>query len=152
MTDTNESSEFSPIESQGELDRIVSKRVERERAKFSDYDDLKASAGELPKLRETHEAAIAEVTKAKETADAEVARLTAEVSRLGIASEKGVPAKLLTGETEEELKASADALLAFRGEGQAGHGNTDTYGPLGGLEGVDGIATRDVEARTIFGL
>lgn len=33
-----------------------------------------------------------------------------------VAAAKGVPAELLAGATEEELTASADALLAFRGQ------------------------------------
>ena len=35
--------------------------------------------------------------------------------RSEIAQAKGVPAALLTGSTEDELNASADALIAFRG-------------------------------------
>lgn len=36
--------EFKPITSQDELNRVIGDRVARERAKFADYDDLKARA------------------------------------------------------------------------------------------------------------
>lgn len=36
--------EFAPITSQEQLDRIVSGRLSRERAKYADYDDLRAKA------------------------------------------------------------------------------------------------------------
>ena len=68
----------------------------------------------------------------KKAQDAELKAL-----RSDIAQAKGVPAGLLTGSTEEELTASADALLAFRGEAvkppaapsSAGQGNVGK--PLG---------------------
>lgn len=69
---------------------------------------------------------LAEIEKAKltetERLQAELAELTAErdrnaaeLLRTSVAATKGVPAGLLTGSTQEELEASADALLAFRG-------------------------------------
>ena len=55
---------------------------------------------------------------AKRLAEAERKAQAAELKALrsDVAQAKGVPAGLLTGSTEEELTASADALLAFRGE------------------------------------
>jgi hypothetical protein len=46
---------FKPIASQADLDRIVTDRLTRERAKFKDYDDLKAKASELDKLKESQQ-------------------------------------------------------------------------------------------------
>ncbi|UJQ87144.1 scaffolding protein [Arthrobacter phage BaileyBlu] len=142
--------EFSPIESQDELNRIVSARVARERAKFADYDDLKAAAAGVETLKAEHAAALEAAKAEKDTADAEVARLNAEVLKLSIASEKGVPAKLLTGSTKEELEASAKELLEFKGAGNGSHAHTN--GPMFGLEGADAFASRDAEARLILGL
>lgn len=142
--------EFSPIESQDELNRIVSARVARERAKYADYDDLKASVAGIDTLKAEHATALEAVKAEKETADAEVARLNAEVLKLSIASEKGVPAKLLTGSTKEELEAAAKALLEFKGAGSGSHAPHN--GPMFGLEGADALANRDAEARLILGL
>lgn len=46
----------------------------------------------------------------------ELAELTIAKTRAEVAATKGVPAGLLTGSTQEELEAAADALLAFKGE------------------------------------
>ncbi|WNN93655.1 scaffolding protein [Arthrobacter phage CallinAllBarbz] len=142
--------EFSPIESQDELNRIVSARVARERAKYADYDDLKATASGVESLKAEHASALEAVKAEKATADAEVARLNAEVLKLSIASEKGVPAKLLNGSTKEELEAAAEALLEFKGAGKDPH--AQHHGPAFGLEGADALANRDAEARLILGL
>lgn len=43
---------YTPPASQADLDRIVSERLARERARFSDYDQAKAAEAELKKLKE----------------------------------------------------------------------------------------------------
>jgi hypothetical protein len=55
---------FTPPASQEELNRIIGERVTRERAKFSDYSDLKAKAARVDELEgkaSEADAAIAEV-------------------------------------------------------------------------------------------
>jgi hypothetical protein len=41
---------FTPPATQQELNRIISERVQRERAKFADYDEVKAAAAQIPEL------------------------------------------------------------------------------------------------------
>lgn len=96
---------FKPISSQDELDRIVQKRLDREKAKYADYDDLKtqATAFETERSELQQKLAAAEERAVKAERGALVAR---------VASDKNVPAKYLEGETEEELLASADEFLA----------------------------------------
>ena len=99
---------------QVELDRMVEQRIARERAKFADYDKIKADAAELAKIRDAEKT---ELQKAVERADqAEKRAAEAEVTALRsrVAAAKGVPASSLTGETEDELNASADGLIAWR--------------------------------------
>lgn len=43
--------EFKPITSQDDLNKIISERIKRERGKFADYEDLKAKASRLSTLR-----------------------------------------------------------------------------------------------------
>lgn len=43
-------------------------------------------------------------------------RLQAQVLKAQVAADKGVPAELLSGTSEDELVASAERLLAFRGQ------------------------------------
>ena len=107
---------FKAPQSQEELDRIIQKRLERERARFQDYDALKEKALKFDELEESKKS---ELEKANQRAqqleqELEQARLTA--LRSEVAATKGVPANLLTGSNQEELEAAADALLEFRGE------------------------------------
>jgi len=106
----NAGTDFKPITSQDDLNRIIADRVSRERGKFADYDDLKAKAGkfdqvEAEKLTETQrlQAQLDELSGKAEKAQRENARLAA------IAAE-GIPAEyqdLVHGETPEEFTASA---------------------------------------------
>lgn len=102
---------------QSELDAIVRDRLARERGKYADYEELKEKAG---KFDEAEEASKSELQKATEKATALEAQLTAltrekEISELKskVSAELGVPAGLLTADTEEDLRAQAEAILAF---------------------------------------
>lgn len=78
----------------------------------------KANEDAAKRLAEIEEANKTEAQKlADRLAAAEAKALAAEVKALRseIAQAKGVPAGLLTGSTEDELNAAADALLAFKG-------------------------------------
>lgn len=103
---------------QEELNSIVEKRLARERAKFADYDEVKAKADEFDK---TQEASKTEIQKATERAEkAEKALADAELSSLRskVALSKGLTptqAKRLVGTTREELEADADELLSDLG-------------------------------------
>ena len=59
--------EFRPIESQDDLNRIIGERLDRERAKFSDYDDLKAKASRLDEIEDANKT---EIEKARERVSA----------------------------------------------------------------------------------
>lgn len=102
---------------QDELNKIVGERLAREREKFADYDVLKAKAD---KYDEATEAAKSELQKAQERASSLEAELTGlkkaneiREARENVARESGVPANLLTGNTEEECKAQAEAIKAY---------------------------------------
>lgn len=88
---------------QADVDRIVRERVQRERAKYADYDDLKTKAGNATSLEER----VAEIER--QARESEARALRAEV-----ANAKGLTptqAKRLIGTTREELEADADELL-----------------------------------------
>lgn len=79
----------------------------------------KAAAEALAKVKEFEDRDKSEAQKqqeALEKAQRELADLTVAKTRAEVAAAKGVPAALLTGSTQEELEASADALIAFKGE------------------------------------
>src|SRR5690606_15042539 len=110
------SGEFAPITSQAVLDHIIQDRLAREKAKYSDYEDLKKKAeaydaAETEKLSEIQKA-----EKRAQDAEAEAEKLRVEKLRLEVAGIKGVPVALLSGSTKEEMEAAADTLLSWRGE------------------------------------
>lgn len=78
----------------------------------------KANAEKASKFDEAEEARKTDLQKAEERAAAAEQRAAEAVLRAekaSIAAKTGVDASLLTGSTAEELQASADALLAWRG-------------------------------------
>lgn len=79
----------------------------------------KANEAAAQRLAEIEAAQKTDAEKAEErlkAAESRAAELELRSIRAEIAAEKGVPAALLTGATAEEITASADALIAFRGE------------------------------------
>ena len=102
---------------QAEVDRLIGERLSRERGKYADYADLKAKA---EKYDEAQEAAKSELEKARDAAgkaQAELDALKAEAQRRDlvdkVSSDTGIPANLLHGDSEDELRASAKAVSAF---------------------------------------
>ena len=81
---------FEPINTQEEFDAAIKARLERERAKFSDYDELKEQAEAARKRVEKRRAALDKVAR-----------------------ETGVPAELISGDDEESMAASAKAIAEF---------------------------------------
>lgn len=126
-------SEFKTINTQEEFDAALRERLERERAKYVDYEDLKKQAGEADRLRSQLSTATAELDKLKTDSTAVASRLAerdktvsdlteravkAEKSllRRKVAEECKIPASLadrLTGETEEELRKDAQLLAQY---------------------------------------
>lgn len=111
-----QAAEFAAITSQEEFDKAIQARIARERAKFADYEQVKSDAAELAKIRESQKTAEQKQAEELAKAQATIAELTTARVRAEVAAAKGVPAALLTGSTQEELEAAADALIAFKGD------------------------------------
>lgn len=97
---------------QADLDKIVKDRLARQRNQYSDYNDLKSQAEELSQLREQFSTLQSERDEARSDFEAAVR----DVTVLKIAVDKGLPLDMvgrLKGDTEEELAADADQLLAL---------------------------------------
>lgn len=127
---------------QQELDAIIGERLSREREKYADYDSLKDKAAKFDQLEE---ASKSELQKAQEQAaefKATAENLKNEIAtrnaREKIATEKGVPAYLLTGATEEECTKQAEALLEWGGK-QKKYPNVKDSGEVHGSN----VKTRD---------
>jgi septal ring factor EnvC (AmiA/AmiB activator) len=112
-----EDSGYKAPASQEELDRIIQARLDRERKKLpSDYDELRAKAAKLAEIEEANKTEAEKTAERLAAAEKRAAELEAKAIRAEVAAAKGVPFALLTGSTQEELEAAADALIAFRGE------------------------------------
>lgn len=115
--------EFTPIETQEAFNDAIKDRISRERAKFADYDELKA-------FRAEHEGRVADLEKTstaqaqkiaayeKKLAEQEqtIAQQATASLKTGIALKMGLPYELadrLTGTTEEEITADAEKLSAM---------------------------------------
>lgn len=104
---------YTPPASQADLDRIIQDRVARERSKYADYDDLKATASQVEQfqsrigeLEATNGELTGKVTEFEQ--EKELAKLVSTV-----ADEKKVPASALRGKTREELEAHAEEIAAL---------------------------------------
>lgn len=118
-----------PPASQADLDRIISDRVARERAKFADYDDLKAAAGRLAEIEEANKTELDKALEKAAAAEQRLADLEAANRRLAAIAKHQIPddfADLVTGSTDEELEASAKKVSALI----AAQTPTGTTGPL----------------------
>lgn len=111
-----EDSKFTPPSSQAELDRIIGERVARERAKFSDYDELKSAASKLSEIQEADKTEIQKATERAEDAERQLQTTKAESLRLGVAARHGITGEyldLLHGSDEESLEASAQKIASL---------------------------------------
>lgn len=110
-------SQFTPIASQEDLDKIVLDRLHKERKKFADYEDLKTKAAKFDEIHPQFEdmnAKLADYESKIQTATQqlesyqkaeELSTLKAQVSK-----ETGIPAAALRGQTLEELQQHAEVL------------------------------------------
>lgn len=136
---TNQGSTYTPPATQADLDRIIENRLQRERSKYADYDQLKADSlrlGEVEKERDEYKSRLDEAErenglfKQKEQRN----QWAKEVSE-----EHGVPAEALRGETKEELQAHAQTLKKYMGGA-----------PVVSGDGVSPNASANVSARDQF--
>ena len=118
------SEEFKPINTQEELNQVISQRLEQarsaERAKFADYDSIKTQLAGLQKDVTAKDTTIADLQGQLKTSRSDLVKTR-------IALEKGIPQELcsrLVGETEEEIRADADKLagLMTKPKTAEGHG------------------------------
>lgn len=120
METVNQEATTKPEEktfTQDELNAIVNDRLGREKAKYSDYEAMKAKAAKFDELEEANKT---ELQKASEKVTALQAELDGikrqnEIRdiRAEVAKSMNVPAELLTAETKEACEAQANAIKEF---------------------------------------
>lgn len=113
VSETQEQRTFT----QDELNAIVGERVAKERAKLSDYEELKAKASRLDEIEEANKTELQKATEKANSLQKQLDDLTKATElrniREKVANETGVPTSLLSADTEDACKAQAEAILAF---------------------------------------
>lgn len=138
-TQENEQRTFT----QAEMNAIIQDRLARERGKYADYEALKAKA---EKFDAAEEAGKTELQKANEKVDALQKQVDAftkaeqlRTVRQKVSAATGVPAELLSGDTEETCTAQANAILKFAKPSYPAVKDGGEPGARGGTES-DGVA------------
>ena len=116
-------SDFKPITTQEEFDAAIKERLSREKAKYSDYDQLKSRVTELEKENVGLKSTIEGNNQSKADADKQLEELQNQIAgyetaslRTRIALQYGLPYDLadrLQGTDEESFKADAERLAGF---------------------------------------
>lgn len=119
---------------QAEMDAIIGDRLKRERAKYSDYEDLKAKASAFDAAEE---ASKSDLQKAQEKADSLQAQLDALTKanqerelKERISAETGVPVNLLRGNNEDDLRAQAEGIKGYASASKASYPNVKDSGEI----------------------
>lgn len=105
---------YTPPASQEEFNRIISARVEREREKFADYDELKQKAAELDRLNESRKTDEQKTDERITGLEEKLAAAQSEATRARIQAKYSISdsdAELfLTATDTDKLEAQAKAL------------------------------------------
>jgi hypothetical protein len=81
-----------------------------------EIESLREKAKRFDEFEESQKSETQKAVDRAAAAEAKIAEIETRALRAEVAADKGIPAALLSGATKEDLEASADALLAFRGE------------------------------------
>ena len=153
--------EFKPITSQQELNAALKDRLDRERAKFKDYPDVKAKAAKLDEIEQANLSELEKVNGRATTAEAERDAAKQEAMRVRKAVQHGlsleVADEFLTGTDEETLDAQAKRLSELMAEKANAEDARKKKNPIVSKEGTStktGTTTEEDDrefARTFFG-
>jgi len=122
-------SEFTPIETQEQLDKIIGERIARAKAsaaeKYADYDEIKAKNAEYVAQISSLQAQLQTQSETLSGSEASIADLTAKVKKYetdsvktAIALEMGLPYQMagrLNGDDEKSIRADAEAMKELIG-------------------------------------
>lgn len=116
-------SEFKSIETQEQLDKIISERLNREREKFSDYESLKGEKENLEKQISEMNASLEQTNSNKKTYEQQIEELNSKVKnyeikslKTKIALENGIPldfANRISGDDEKAIAEDAQKIASF---------------------------------------
>lgn len=104
----------------------------RAKENLSKVNELSPAAARLAEIEEASKTAEEKAAERLRAAEDRAAELERKADRAEVAALKGIPMDLLSGTSREEMEASADKLIAFRGA-QVNTPKPDlSQGPQGG--------------------
>lgn len=103
---------FEAITSQDALDKIVTARLARERAKFADYDELKAKAAQADQASEAQKIEAKQLADRAAAAERELEERSAQLERANVIAAHAIPVEFqdLVSGTGEALETSAKKI------------------------------------------
>ena len=112
---TKEGDDYKEVEAftQDEVNDIVGKRVEREREKFSDYEDLKTKAASVDTVKAEYETKLGTVTTEVTDLKKQLGTAKLETDKVKIMQEFKLSddmGEFVTGETADEMRKRAEKL------------------------------------------
>lgn len=87
----------------------------RAKENLTKVNELSPAAAKLAEIEEARKTAEQKATERLQAAESRAAELERKADRAEVAASKGVPLDLISGTSREEMEASADKLIAFRG-------------------------------------
>lgn len=102
---------------QEEVNSIVQERLFKERKKYEGFDEIKAKADKFDEMEEASKTELQKANDRVKNLETELNALKAEnevkAIREKVSQATSIPTNLLTGTTEEECLAQAQAIRAF---------------------------------------
>lgn len=124
---------------QEQVNEIVKERLERERAKYSDYEDLKKQVESFNDIKNDYENKLATYSNSQEEINGLKARIKQyemDSVKTSVCYDLGIPvefASRLNGETEEEIKADALKIKGLFPNSGAPMRNQESEPTMGGV-------------------
>jgi hypothetical protein len=112
---TKEGDDYKEVDafSQPEVDEIVTKRLDRERGKFADYDELKEKAAKVETIKTEYEGKLKAAGTEKTELEKQLGSAKLETDKVKIVNEFKLSddlAEFVTGNTADEMRQRAEKL------------------------------------------
>lgn len=101
------------LHTQADVDSIIEKRLERERGKFKDYDELKEKAGSVEKVKSEYEEKLKVAGTEKSELEGKLKSANLATDKVKLVHEFKLSdelAEFVTGDTADEMRERAEKL------------------------------------------
>ena len=117
-TQTSQTAEEQKTFTQSEVDDIIKKRLSRAKSEVpSDYEELKSKAQKFDELENANKTELQKATEELEKLKGDIAKRDAKdkanALKAKISKDTGVPAELIAGADEDEMKAWAERVAEY---------------------------------------